>query len=274
MMKYRVKNGKKGYLRNVMKKRNIFKRKIEEIFPSVFYEINNLLEEEEVSIYKIAEVIKKDMSITTRLIRLANTPFYGFPGRIGTVEDALIILGLNVVKIIFYTFCAVDVMNTYYSKLCKHCVKVGEVAGVIAENMGIEKPGEIYTAGILHDFGKMVIKISVTGYEKVEAATKKKKCAFWQAEQEMLGVNHADVVKDLFEEWRFPERIIEMVVYHHEPWKSKNFSIETSIIHFSNAVVHAEGKIEKIREVPGFNESVFEIIGGDIMEIVREKFFK
>jgi len=94
--------------------------KFRKLIPPVFFELNELLQKEDVSITEVARTIEKDVIITTKVIRLANAPFYGFPGRIGSVEDALIILGLNTVKIMLYTICVVNVMENHYNDLCNH----------------------------------------------------------------------------------------------------------------------------------------------------------
>ncbi len=246
--------------------------KFRKLIPPVFFELNELLQKEDVSIAEVARTIEKDVIITTKVIRLANAPFYGFPGRIGSVEDALIILGLNTVKIMLYTICVVNVMENHYNDLCNHSIKVGEIAKNIAERIDLPKVSEIYTAGLLHDFGKIVIKVCTSEYENIKNKALKENRPFWQVEQEILGLDHTSVAKQLLEEWMFPERIIEIVSNHHTISKSKKFSKETALIHLADALVNA-GSLDKVEEFPGFDENTFKILEMDkenLKEIVSE----
>ena len=243
-----------------IKRLSAIEEKFNKVVPPIIGELNAILESEDVSIGQVAEIIKKDLILTSKVLRLANAPFYGFPGRIGSVEDALMILGLNTIKIIVYTMCIVDMMNTHYADLREHSVRVAEKAKALAENLDIPKVGEVYTAALLHDFGKVAIKLTDPDYEELKKEAKIKKIPLWQLEERELGINHTEIAANFLREWMFPERIIEMVEFHHEVEKSKNYLKETALIHLVDALNNVQWSTKELKNFPGFSNKTFQIL--------------
>jgi len=252
-----------------IKKLSVIEEKFSKVVPPIIGELSKLLEEDEVSINQVADVIKKDVILTSKVLRLANAPFYGFPGRIGSVEDALIILGLNTVKIIVYTMCIVDMMSTHYADLREHSVQVAEKAKDLAENFDIPKVGEVYTAALLHDFGKVAIKLTDPDYEKLKKEAETKKVPLWKLEKRELGINHTEIAAKLLKDWMFPERIIEMVEFHHEVEKSKNYIKETALIHLIDALTNVQWNIKELENFPGFYQKAFQILEVDPKKLIN-----
>ena len=250
---------------NVTGKKNILLEnecveKFNQTFPPVFYKLHKLLENENTTLTEIAEVIKKDVILTTKLLRIANTPYYGFPKKVATVEDALMLMGLNMLRIIIYTLCITDIMNSHYQSLCKHSVSVGSIARLIAITLGLEKTGEVYTAGLLHDFGKIIIKICQgCNYEKLIKKSKEEGKPLWLVEQETFKVNHARLAELLLIKWKFPDRLIEAISCHHFPEKSRTYKKEAAVIHLADAIANAYPK-RKYNLVPGFNPDSLKIL--------------
>ena len=237
------------------------------IVPSILHELNEVLDKEEVSLNEVAKVIKKDVIFTAKVIRLANAPFYGFPGRIGSVEEALIILGINTVKIIAYTMCIVDIINTHYKELSNHSLRVAEISKEIGEKLAFSKISEIYTAGLLHDFGKVALKVSEPGYEELKKEAKHKKIPLWIAEEEKFGINHAQIAQKFLDEWMFPKRITIPIAKHHKISSNSPFSKETAIIHIADAIVNVTSP-EEIDSFPGFNPEAITLLNISKEELI------
>jgi len=242
-----------------LKKMSLIEENFNKIIPSIIHELNEVLDKEEVTLNEVAEVIKRDVIFTAKVIRLANAPFYGFPGRIGSVEEALIILGINTVKIIAYTMCIVDVINAHYKELSNHSIKVAELSKELGEKLGFSKISEIYTAGLLHDFGKVALKVSEPGYERLKKEAREKKIPLWIAEEQEFGINHAQVAQKFLNDWMFPQRIIIPIAEHHEVSSKKPYSKETAIIHIADAIANVASP-EEIESFPGFNSEAITLL--------------
>ncbi len=212
-------------------KRKEIKRKLRKLdnLPINFCVIRNLnqmIENEKVSLFQIAEYIEKDYNLTIKLLKLANSAFYGFPRKISTVKQALMFLGVNVLKILVITIPAFEAIQKENYELWEHLTGVATCAKIIAEQTNISDPIEIATiatAGLLHDIGKIIeIFIFKEEFQKIVSSTSQEK-TFYQAEKETIGIDHAEIGAFLMNQWIFPENLIEPVLFHHNPENSKQF---------------------------------------------------
>lgn len=231
---------------DIYEKRKEVKRKLRKMeglptLPPIVQKLNTMIEDEKVSLSQIAEVIEKDQVITSKILRLANSAFYGFPKRISTVKNALMLLGLNVVKILITTLSIFEILHREDVGLWEHSIGVAACCKIIAEKLGLKDPQEIATAGLLHDLGRVIEKVGFPEeYSKIIELIKDGKDPL-QAEEEVLGINHAEIGASLMRLWNLPDRLIEAVEAHHDLKRAKEFKKEASVVHISDILIHARG---------------------------------
>lgn len=231
---------------DIYEKRKEVKRKLRKMeglptLPPIVQKLNTMIEDERISLSQIAEVIEKDQVITSKILRLANSAFYGFPKKISTVKNALMLLGLNVVKILITTLSIFEILHKEDVGLWEHSVGVAACCKIIAEKLGLKDPQEIATAGLLHDLGRVIEKVGFREeYLKVIELINSGKDPL-QAEEEVLGINHAEIGASLMRLWNLPDRLIEAVEAHHDLKKAKEFKKEASVVHISDILIHARG---------------------------------
>ena len=124
--------------------------------PHVVQRLAAMIGRPTVSTEEIGAIIEKDQVLAAKVLRLANSPFYGFPSRIGSVAHAVIVLGFNVVKGLTLCASALSIMkDAGMDQLWRHSLGVAITANLLAARLGIKNPEELFVAGLLHDIGKV-----------------------------------------------------------------------------------------------------------------------
>lgn len=245
-------------------------RKLEGLptLPPIVQKLNLMIEDERTSLHQIADLIEKDQVITTKVLRLANSAFYGFPRKVSTVNQAMMLLGLNVLKILIMTSSIFDIIHKEDVGLWEHSVGVAACAKIIAEKTEIKDPQEIATAGLLHDLGRVIEMVSLREeYKEIIALISQGEDPL-MAERKVLGLDHAEIGSFLMRQWNLPERLIEAVSAHHQLELSKKFRKESACLHLSDVLVHARGYGKTLYEkVPPLDSEVFKILGLSLPEI-------
>ncbi len=264
---------------DLSEKRKAVKRKLRKLeglptLPPIVQRLNRMIEDEKTSIHQIADLIEKDQIITAKILRLANSAFYGFPKKVSTVQNALMLLGINIVKVLIITSSIFDIIYKEDVNLWEHSIGVAACSKILAEKLELKEPQEVATAGLLHDLGKIVEKISFKeDYKKILELVQNNKDPL-KAEKEILGIDHAEIGSFLMRIWNIPDRLIEAVDAHHELEKAKKFKKEAAIVHLSNVLVHARGYGSSLyKKVPILQEKALKILKLNIFEI-KEIFFK
>lgn len=210
--------------------------------PTVAMEVMALTSNPDSAINDIVNVIQNDPSITTKILKIANSSFYGMRQRIDTINRALVILGMNEVNnlvtsvAVFKTFPVKTDKPTFDRlKFWEHCAVTGEVAKAMSVKMGMKLMGTVFTAGLLHDIGKIILDEYFhdefnTAYE----LSYEKKIPLYEAEKEIFGVTHPQIGGWVAEKWKLPNNLIDAIMYHHKPVRSLNHKVLTSIVSIAN----------------------------------------
>lgn len=209
--------------------------------PIVVARLVELLERPDADLGDAAALIETDQVLTAHLLRLANTAFYGLSGTVGTVTQALTVLGTTVTRSLLYGTAVLD-LRIDLAGFWEHSIGTAVAAGALAKHVGLKKPEEVSGAGLLHDIGKVVLyKQAPEAFAAVLAHTRDEGLAFRDAERALLGVDHAEIASWLLTRWRFPPRLLEPIVCHHRPMQARAFPAETAVVHVANTLVRAVG---------------------------------
>jgi len=245
-------------------------RKLEGLptLPPIVQKLNAMIDDERVSINQIAELIEKDQVITSKVLRLANSAFYGFPKKVSTVHSALMLLGINVIKILITTSSIFEILHKEDVGLWEHSVGVAACTKIIAEKVELKEPQEVATAGLLHDLGRVIEKVAFKeDYKKILELVEQGVSPI-EAECKVLGIDHAEIGAYLMRQWNLPDRLIESVSAHHELKRAKKYRKEAAAIHLADVIIHARGYGETIlKRVPELDDRVFKILKFDIWEV-------
>ena len=245
-------------------------RKLEALptLPPIIQQLNAMIEDERVSLHQIADLVEKDQVLTTKILRIANSAFYGFPKKVSTVQNAMMLLGINVLKILIMTSSIFEILHKEDVGLWEHSIGVAACCKIIAEKIEFRDPPEIATAGLLHDLGRVIEKVAFPKEFAIINALVEKGIDPLKAEKAVLGLDHAEIGVFLMRQWNIPDRLIEAVNAHHDLEKTKSYKKEASIIHLADVLIHARGYGETLfSKVPPLNSKALKLLKIDIPEI-------
>ncbi len=222
----------------------VLARKIQSLptLPKVVEKLMLMVESPDVSPKDVGKLISSDQVLGARVLKLVNSPFYGFPGRISSISHAIILLGFNVIKGVVLSASVFDLMERTMVGLWEHSLGAAIVSGTISRALGLSEPEEISTAALLHDIGKVLVRVSLTAdYDKIVDVVNAKQISFREAEIEVLGVDHSEVGQWLSKEWNLPEKLAIPIAGHHDPDAAVRFKDRVSVVHIADAIVRACG---------------------------------
>ena len=191
--------------------------------PHVLTEIISILDDENMTSKNLAALIEKDQMLVTRLLRVANSPFYGFSRKISTIELAIALIGLNTIRDIVTSILVKRIfvnksdnlidMESYwrYSVFCATATKY------FASKMNYSPLGESFITGLMHDMGIVLLNTYFEDeYEEVFDILKdNENYSLINAEQKVLDSNHAEVASWLADKWNLPSRMCTAIKNHH-----------------------------------------------------------
>lgn len=228
--------------------------------PETYIKIENEIASNNISIYKIAEIISGSVTFTAKIFRIVNSTFFGVEYKVSNVIQAINLLGVNVLKsLLLYDHISTGLIaNSQYSKyfedLWIHCNKVGRLSEQIIY-LTLDKDytmmEQAYIAGLMHDIGKVVM-LCVDEYPKdVFDYMEKHNTRFSNAEYKLYGVSHAEVGAYFLSLWGFSDRSAESVYLHNNPDQLdlERFSVQSGV-YIANALANDdEMNLSKLKEL-------------------------
>ena len=210
--------------------------------PTVYAQVEEKCADPNVGADQLAEVIETDPSITMKLLKLSNSAFFGFSREIKSIRDAVSLLGNETVKNAVLSISVFEATKDQAEsagldkkEFWRHSTAVGSAARFIQKKMRIQRE-ETFTAGILHDIGKVILDgLYSEFYGPVLKSVEEKQLSLFEAEAQGLQLNHAALGKELAESWQIPPRLIEPIAHHHST-KSADLDPElANLVHIGDA---------------------------------------
>lgn len=211
--------------------------------PELYVRIQEALESPTASAAKIGDIIGQDPALTAHLLRVANSPLYGFSNRIDTISRAIMVIGTRGLSDLVLAASAVDVFAKIPSHLInmasfwRHSVYTAVVARILAGKCNILHAERLFVSGLLHDIGELIIfyKLPEMGREALlRSRTLGQGLA--QAEQDVMGFDHAAVGGEILRLWNLPDSIVEAVRCHHAPGTADEHGLEAAILHLATGL--------------------------------------
>jgi len=249
--------------------------------PGIITRLSSLSESNKAGVREMARIVSSDQVLSARVLRLVNSPSYGFY-RVSTISNAMILLGVDVIKSLALSSSIFEIMEEHVVGLWEHSLGCGVAANIIARRLNIPEIEEISTAGLLHDIGKVIIKIRFEEeYEQLYTVMSDKKITMLEAERELMETDHAEVGEILARSWNLPDKLVEPVACHHEPERSSLHLQKTAVVHLADIMVKAAGfGFSGDEFVPQISPVVWDKLGlneqllGEIAEELEERLFE
>lgn len=215
-------------------------------YAPVLEEIEVALQSHQCSLGSLGEAIQKDPDLTARLLRLANSAFYGFANRVSTVGEAVSLIGVQQVQELIAASSVLDSFEGVPDELVsmdsfwRHSLAVGIAARLIAFERRLPNPDKFFVAGLLHDVGRLVLlQQTPKAAQRIFELYRGGGMLLSDAETQVLGFDHQEIGGMLLKHWRYPALLVQAVSNHHHPFRGEVARVEASAVHVADHLVGA-----------------------------------
>ena len=208
-----------------------------------------LLDDPEANSEELADLIRLDPALTTEVLRVCNSAFYSGGYRAETLNEAVMRIGLREVYEVVMKVIASPILTepqkghgTENANLWNHSLATAAAAELVARDRG-ENSEVAFTAGLLHDIGKLVVTKALDGdYQRLLTEAQEKQQPLFTLERALFNMDHADAGGILLNRWNLPANIVAAVRFHHKPAAAGDFIRLASIVHLANHLAFLIGQ--------------------------------
>ena len=209
--------------------------------PGAAAKLLKLLDNSDTTAVQIEQILGYDAGLTANLMKLTNSAYFGLPYKVGSVKQAVVLMGWKRVVQLVMASCVNAVMGKPVpgydlptGELWRHSIAVSLAAEDLAKELKVSASEEIFTAALLHDVGKLVLGGFVKeDLEKIEIEASSG-ISFEVAEHIVLGTDHAEVGAQILKKWSFPPTLVNAVRWHHDPDSAGKPDTLVDIVHVAN----------------------------------------
>lgn len=189
------------------------------------------------------EIITKDQALAARVLKIANSPFYGGARKATRLTDAINLMGFDSIRSIVMASALNDFFKTFglaEKLLWEHSIGCASIAKRIARLVRFPKLEEAFLAGLLHDIGKIVLNLKLPDQmlSIVQEVYNEAGITFSEVEQSTFGFTHAQIGQLIARKWNFASEIEEVIGFHHHPEQAKIIPVLSNIVNLANACCH------------------------------------
>jgi HD-like signal output (HDOD) protein len=242
----------------------------------LFYEkLNEAINHPRSSLADIATIITDDHGLTARILKLANSPMFGFFTRIDSITKAISIIGTQQVRDLALAASVMDVFKGIPDELMnmrsfwQHSISCGIIARNLAVYRRESNLERFFVAGMLHDIGELAMCTVIPDVVGEMLEESRANCVIhFNTENSRLGFNHAKVGGKLLDKWRLPPGIVEPVSNHHASGNARYFPLETALVHIADIICRAlEIGCSSESIVPPLDDVAWERFGGPVTSL-------
>lgn len=216
--------------------------------PRVLSELMSYLQQDEIDTDHVVQLLNQDQALVAHALRIANSPFHGLARQVGSLQEAMVVLGLRAVHSLVTTAAITSLFQPLQEQLrqagydqhrfWRHSLGTAYCARELALKLEVNAE-YAYTAGLLHDLGKLVLAAShPQHFQQIVRQVQGQDSHWLDAERLLLGFDHADISAALAEHWQFPVTISEAIALHHTP-EEHTAAMLPGIVHLADIMTHA-----------------------------------
>ena len=240
------------------------------VLPAVVARVMAMTRDPDCSADDLTAVVSSDQGLTANLLKLCNSPFYGLPRTISSLRQAVMYLGFHTLRNLVLTAVMHDMFRGEgegygfeAGGLWKHSVATAMAAQILSRRVRPAVLDTAFTAGLLHDVGKVVMRRALSAeFPKIEAVMREEGIPLVEAERKVVDCDHAEVGAKIGGRWNFPQDLIDAIGYHHRPEEAQGRPIIALMTHVANCIALRGGHGiigEAVEEIP--SEVALQAIG-------------
>lgn len=235
--------------------------------PAFLSELVDIINNPRCSALEIAQVVERDTTLTARLLRIVNSPFYGFPSKVDTISRAVTVIGSRQLTTLAMGVAAIHSFQGIPEDLVdmrdfwRHSLMCGFACRILSSYTNTPNSERFFVSGLLHDIGRLALyKNRPQESAEVLSLARSLRESSERVERKLFGFEHGALGGHLLKTWNFPVVLENSVRYHHSPMGSPSFR-ETAIVHFSDVLAWSLDQDQLETTVPALNATVWESLG-------------
>ncbi len=212
--------------------------------PEIYYQLKEAIDDPDGKFEDIGKVINRDPGLSARLLKIANSPYYGLSGHVETISHALSMIGLSQLNDLVLSTLVIDKFKKIPVKLIsvrafwEHSLACGLAAKILAHHMGESNLERFFLASLLHDIGRLLLCIKAPEQMKEAISSSISRNVYIHtSEKSVFTFSHCDAGAALLKKWNLPEVYQEAAKFHHEPYRSGKYFQEVSVVHVAESIV-------------------------------------
>jgi HD-like signal output (HDOD) protein len=203
-----------------------------------------LLDDPDCGVSDLSDIIRHEPALTANLLKLANSAYFGLPGKLNDAKQAIVYLGMSqVVDLVLLVSCSNSFSGSHEGyglkagELWKSAVSGAIIANDLAQLKGLKQGSLIFTGALLRDIGKVVLDQFINpAISKIMDRVTDQSITFAEAERQVLGFDHVQVGAMVAKNWNFPDALQCVIRYYHSPLEAKGCFLEASVVHLADAL--------------------------------------
>ena len=220
--------------------------------PAIVYELSRIINDPMSSTSDVEKVMANDQSMTTKVLKLANSAYYAIPGGVSSLQRVIAYIGYDTIQQLVLSASIINALKVKgpqtfdLNQFWKHSMGVAMASEIVAKAVGYKNPGDLFTSGLVHDMGKMAIFIiDPDTFLAAVAGAREKELSLHEAEIEMSLPRHTEIGCLLAQKWKLPTSIQAVTTYHHRKEQSGRGGLSAElnqvvdIVYLANLLIHA-----------------------------------
>lgn len=241
--------------------------------PQIVFKAHAIMDNPNSSTKQVAELIETDPAIAAKVLKMANSAYYGMSGKVSSVQHAAVVLGDKALgELITLAGTAALLGDRLYGyaldsgELWRHSMTVAFGSKIIAQRQRPHLENDAFSVGLIHDVGKLVLDRPVLNrkslFDEFMAGGDK---TFLSAENRILGFNHADIGYDICRHWQIPDALAEAIRWHHRPSEAADDEL-VSIVAMADTIANMAAAMNMVGRIDSGIEAVMYLVDDTLME--------
>lgn len=241
--------------------------------PQIVFKAHDIMDSPSSSTKQVADLIETDQAIATKVLKMANSAYYGMSGKVSSIQHAAVVLGDKALSELITLAGTSSLLGSRLygyamdsGKLWRHSMTVAFGSKIIAQRRQPHLENDAFSAGLIHDVGKLVLDRPVLNrkslFDEYMAAGDK---TFLSAENRILGFDHADIGYDICGHWRIPDSLAKAIRYHHRPGDAADDDL-TAIVSMADTIANMGAAMGMVGRIETGIETVMYMVDDAVME--------
>jgi predicted Zn finger-like uncharacterized protein len=240
--------------------------------PQIIFKAYEIMENPDSNTKQVADLIESDQAIAARVLKIANSAYYGMSGKVSSVQHASVVLGFKALTQLITMAGTATLMsrklygyNLEAAELWRHSMAVAFGAKFITAKRQPARENDAFSAGLIHDVGKIVLDRAIFNRKPLfDEFMESGERTFLSAERRILGFDHAEIGFDICRQWRIPERLTTAIRYHHAPEESAGNEL-AYVIAMADTIAKMAASISMVGEAAPGVEALMYMVDDDTM---------